>query len=92
MSWPQAVGDAAQKRADREHRDADHEIALAADQVAEPAGNRQHDAVGDEIGGQRPGRLVVAGRQTAGDMRQRDIDDGGVENLHEGRERHRRRR
>ena len=84
----QAVGDAAQKRADREHRDADQEIALAADHRAEPAGDGQHDAVGDEIGGQRPGRLVVARRQAAGDMRQRDIDDRRVEDLHEGRERH----
>ena len=72
-------------------READQEIALAAEHVAEPAGNRQHDAVGDEIGGQRPGRLVVARRQAAGDMRQGDIDDGRVENLHERRERHRHR-
>ena len=64
-----------------------NEVALAAEQAAEPAGDRQHDAVGDEIGGQRPGRFVVARRQTAGDVRQRDIDDRRVENLHEGRER-----
>ena len=40
---------AAQERADREHRDADHEIALAAEHIAEPSRNRQHDAIGDEI-------------------------------------------
>ena len=83
----QTAGYAAQKRAHREHADADQEIALAAQEIAEPAGDGEHDAVGDEIGGQRPCRFVRARRETAGDMRQRHIDDGGVENLHEGRER-----
>ena len=88
-SCAKAVRDAAQKRAYREHGEADQEIALAPEQVAEPAGNGQNDAVGDEIGGQRPGRLVVARRKAARDMGQRDVDDGRVEDLHERGERHR---
>ena len=83
----QTAGYAAQKRAHREHADADQEIALAAQEIAEPSGNGEHDAIGDEIGGERPCRFVRARRETAGDVRQRHIDDGGVENLHEGRER-----
>ena len=59
----QAGGDAAQERADREHRDADQEVALAPDQAAEPARDRHHDAVGHQVGRQRPGRVVVARRQ-----------------------------
>src|ERR1700743_804290 len=57
----ETVRDAAQERAHREHGDADHEIALAAEHVAEPARNRQHDAVGDQIGLQRASSLFVAG-------------------------------
>ena len=83
----EAAGDSAEKRADREHGDADQEIPLSPQQIAEPAGNRQHDAVGDEIGRQGPGRLVVARRHGAGDMRQSHIDDRRVEDLHEGGER-----
>ena len=67
------------------HADADHEIALAADGVAEPPGDGQNDAVSDEIGGQRPRRFIIGRRKLAGDMRQRHIDDGGVEDLHERR-------
>jgi len=76
---------AAKEGADREGGDADHEIALAPDHPPEPAGNRQDDAVGDEIGGERPGGVVIARRHRAGDVRQADIDDGGVDDLHERR-------
>ncbi|ABA48951.1 200 kDa antigen p200, putative [Burkholderia pseudomallei 1710b] len=79
--------DSAQERADRERDDAQHEVALAAEQAAEKAGDRQHDAVGDKIRRERPGRFVVARRHRAGDVRQRDVDDRRVEHLHERGER-----
>ena len=74
---------AAQEREDDESCDAEHEVALATDDAADEARNRQDDAVGDEVGGQRPGGVVVACRYRPRDMRQRDVDDRGVENLHE---------
>ena len=43
---------------------ADEEIALAAEAGGRASRDRQHDAVGDQVGGQRPGRLVVARRKS----------------------------
>ena len=83
----QIPGEAAQQRGEREGRDADHVEALAADHRRQPARDRQHDGVGDEIAGDDVGALVDADREAAGDMAQRDIGDGGVEHLHEGRDR-----
>ena len=85
----QAGRDAAQERAHREHRDADQEIPLAPDQPPQPPGDRHHDAVRHQIGRQRPGRIVIARRQRAGDVRQADVDDRGVQDLHERRQRRR---
>ena len=67
--------------------EADQEEALAAEQPGEKAAGRQDDGVGDEIGRDHPGRLVLADAQAAGDVGQRDVGDGGVEHLHEGGER-----
>ena len=74
----------AQQRRDREQRDAEHVEALAADHVGEPAAHRQHHRIGDQIGGDDPGALVDADRETAGDVAQRDIGDRSVEHDHEG--------
>ena len=70
-----------------EDSDASHVEALAADHVGQPAADRQHDGVGNQIAGDDPGALVEAGCQTAGDVAQRDIYDRDVEHLHEGRDR-----
>ena len=80
------VRDAAEERADREHRDADHEIAFASQDVAKPSGDRQHNSVRNEVGSQGPGCLVTAGGEAACDVGQRHVDNGGVEDLHKGRE------
>ena len=48
----------------------------------------QHDGVGHQVAGQHPGALIGAGAQRAGDMGQGHVGDGGVEHLHEGRQRH----
>ncbi len=76
-----------EERADREHGDADQEIAFAAEHLAKPTGDRQHDAVGDEVGRQYPGGIIVRHCEVAGDITQCDVDDRGVENFHERRER-----
>ncbi len=47
-----------------------------------PAG--KNDGVGDEIGGEDPGGFLLRGAEAAGDVRQGDVGDGGVEHLHEG--------
>jgi hypothetical protein len=58
----QAASDTAKERTNSEHNNAEQKIALAPDYRAQPAGNRQHDAVRDEIGSERPGRFIVASR------------------------------
>src|SRR6267143_3499107 len=65
-----------------EERGADQEEPLAAEQPREPAGGRDDDGVGGEIGGQHPGDLVDAGRQRALHVRQRDVGDARVDDLH----------
>ena len=79
---------AAEQRTDGEDADARHVEALPAEQGREPAAQRQHDRVGDEIRRQHPGRFVDAGREVAGDVRQRDVRDAGVEHFHERRQQH----
>ena len=81
--------EAAEKRREREAGDRQHQQALAAEAAGEPAGHRQDDRVGDQVRRQRPRRLVDRRRQAAGDVRQRHVDHGGVEHLHEGGEHHR---
>ena len=49
----------------------------------------QHDGVGDEIGSEDPGALILPGREAAGDVRQGDVGDGSVEHFHESRQRNR---
>ncbi len=79
--------DAAQERAHREGRNADQEVALSAEQPRKERRNGQHDAVGDEVRGERPRGLVVARRHRARNVRQRDVHDGRVQHLHERRKR-----
>ncbi len=75
----------AQERSDGEAGDADDEQLLAAEAVGHPADRRGHDGGGDDIGGEHPVDLVERGRQRALHIRQRDVGDGGVERLHDGR-------
>lgn len=83
----QIPGKPAEQRSDREGRNADHVEALAAEHGREPARDRQHDRVGDEIARDDVGALVEADGEPAGDVAQCHIGDGGVEHLHEGRDR-----
>ena len=54
--------------------------------LGQPAGERNRDGRGDDVGGQHPTHLVLRGRQRALHARQRDVGDGRVERLHDGRE------
>ena len=75
----------AQERGDGEAGDADDEQLLAAEAVGHPADRRGHDGGGDDVGGEHPVDLVERGRQRALHIGQRDVGDGGVERLHDGR-------
>ena len=79
-------GDAAEERCDGEEGDAGHVVVLAAEDAGEPCGHGENDGVGDEIGGEDPGDFVVGAAEASGDVGQRDVGDGGVEQLHEGGE------
>ncbi len=80
---------AAEKAGDGEDRDAEDEEVAAAHQARGPAAERKHDGVRDQVAGEHPGGLIGAGAERAADVRQRHVGDGGVEHLHEGRQRHR---
>ena len=82
----EAGGDAAEERRDGEEGDAGHVVVLAAEDAGEPGGHGEDDGVGDEVGGEDPGDFVVGAAEAAGDVGQRDVGDGGVEQLHEGGE------
>ena len=69
--------------------DADDEQALAADIVGEPAGDRRRDRRGDDIGGEHPGDGVLRRAEARLHVRQRDVGDGRVEDLHDHRDHHR---
>ena len=64
----QIPGEAAQQRGERKGRDADHVEALAADHRRQPARDRQHDGVGDEIAGDDVSAFVDPDRESAGDI------------------------
>ena len=74
---------AAQDRGDGEEHEPRKEHAPASEQVAEPAGEQQEAAEGDEEGVDDPGQVALAEVQIALDRRQRHIHDRGVEHDHE---------
>ena len=80
----QGGGDSAEEGCDGEERHAGHVVGLAAEDAGEPGGHGQNDGVGDEVGGKDPGDFVVGAAETAGDVGEGDVGDGGVEQLHEG--------
>ena len=79
------------KRTDGEQRHAHHVEPLAPDQRGKPAAHGQHDGVGHQIGSEHPGAFVLARRKAAGDVRQRDVGDAGIQHFHERGQRHRQR-
>ena len=78
----------AQRRRDGEHHDTGDENAFASEVICQPAGRWQYDGVRDEIARQHPRCLFRRRRQTARDVRQRDVGDARVEHFHERRHHH----
>jgi len=79
----QRRGNAAEERADGEDGDAGEVVTLASEAVGEPAGDGKHDGGGDEIAGEDPGGFFLRRAERAGDVREGDVGDGGVEHFHE---------
>src|ERR1041385_8560892 len=76
-------GEAARQRGQGEQRDAGEEHAARAVQVAEAAAQQEAAAEGQHVGVDHP-RQVGGGEVQVGlHGRQGDVDDGGVEDLHE---------
>ena len=82
---------AAEKARDREEDDRADEIALAAEEFPEPAGERDDDDAGQDVPGGNPRDLVEAGAEVPHHVRERDVDDGAVDDLHQRREHYRER-
>ena len=77
---------AAQGRGDRKAGHRGEENVFDAKSAGEPAGQRHHDRGAHNVGGQRPGDLILRGREAPLHMRQRDIEDRVVEPLHDVRQ------
>ena len=80
---------AAHRGGDHEYGDRGQEIALAAEARRDPPGHRNHDPIGDQVAGQYPRDFIDAGGEGALHMRQRDVDDRGIEHFERGAEHHR---
>ena len=80
----QARRDTTEQRTHSKEEQAGHEKPLPAQCTRQPAADRQHDGVRDQIRSQDPRALVVAGAQISGHVGQGDVGDAGVEDLHEG--------
>ena len=64
---------------DAEQQQADHEDPLAAVPVAEDAPGEQQRGEHEDVGVDRPDELALRGAQVLLDRRQRDVEDGVVE-------------
>lgn len=81
----------AKQRGRSKQGDAQHVVAFAPEDAAQPGAHRQNDGVGDQVAGEHPSAFVVAGPETTGDVRQSDVRDARVEQFHERRHCHRER-
>ena len=75
------------ERADGEDDDAGHEEPLAPEDAYQPAADGQNDGIRNQVGGEHPGALILAGAEVSGDMGQGYIGNAGVEHFHECRQR-----
>jgi len=63
---------------------AGHQYPAPSEQVGEPSAEQQEPAVGDDVAAEHPLQVLHGEVQVAGDGRQRDVDDRGVEEVEEG--------
>ena len=85
---PEGRSQPAEQRTHGEEDEARREEPLATEGAGEPATDRQHDGVGNEIGREHPGALIVAGPEITRHVRQGHVGNAGVEDLHEGGQGH----
>ena len=57
---------------------------LPTEEIAYPAGKREDDGVGDQVGSYHPGYLVRSRAVCSRHVRKGDVRDGSVDDLHEG--------
>jgi hypothetical protein len=85
------VRGAAEETCDSEQDDRADEITLAAEELAKPAGERDDYDAGEDVPGGDPRDLVEARAQIPHHVRECDVDDGAVDDLHQRREDYRER-
>ena len=78
-----ALGEPAERRGCDEDRQADHEDAPPADEIAQPAREEEEAAEGDQVGVDHPREARLAEPEVALDRRQGDVDDRLVEDDHQ---------
>ena len=78
-----AVGRSAGDGGEGEQRHTGQEHLLAADEVAQAARHEEEAAEGDEVGVDHPGQAGLGEVQAVLDVRERHVDDGAVERVHE---------
>ncbi len=79
---------AACRRRRGEHGKPEDEQTLAAVIVAEPAAGDEQAGIGQRVGRHHEFDLAEAGAEVGADRRDRDVDDGDVEDRHEGAHQH----
>ena len=57
--------------------------------IRQPTRNRQHDGVRNQVRRDYPRAFFIGRREIASNVGDGDVDDGGVEDFHEGRQHHR---
>ena len=83
-----AGGQPAKHGTQREKHHACHVKAFAANPCRKPAAHGEDDRVRNEIAGLHPCALIRRRSKIPGDVGQSNIRNRGIENLHEGRQRH----
>jgi hypothetical protein len=78
----------AQQRAEAEHQDGAEKHLLGAEAVGDPAGGGNQQGHGEHVGDDHALHAQGVFRQVAGHGRQRGVEDGAVERLHEKGNRH----
>ena len=78
-----ALGGGADQRGDGEDRQAGQEDAPLADQVADPPGEQQQAAEGDQVGVDDPGEVALGEAEAVLDRGQGDVHDRRVEDDHQ---------
>ena len=79
----ETVRRAAEERRDHEQDDRDRQVVLAPERRREERGHRQHDDVRQDVAGAHPRDLLDRRAEVARHLRQRDVDDRGVEHFHD---------